>query len=317
MPARGPTANAEELEQPLHPKFGEVFFGGGSSILPGSAQGEGAVLAGWRLNLSPILTAGKHTPLAGLGHPTSCFLRSKTAAPGVFHLPPGPRAEGRGGRAASAAPGEVCVLGGDLPAAGRAPGLPRIQGKGESCRFGAASVSPRGPERGTRSCRHPPPRWRAGLVPPHGRTGPAGPAGAHRTAGWHSRPGHGENAPSSAGQHAGGRAGEGGEVSKGGGTRGGKAARVEALEKTPPRYGFVKRQRPFARHCNCKIVTRTGSTSSCGCCPLSDAGRGPVSIVQQQLPSAGAPSASKPTTEWSKQGGTREGHPGGRGVSHD
>lgn len=98
-------------------------MGGGSSILPGSAQGGGAVLAGWRLNLSPILTAGKHTPLAGLGHPTSCFLRSKTAAPGVFHLPPGPRAEGRGGRAASAAPGEVVVGGspGSRPSPGASP----------------------------------------------------------------------------------------------------------------------------------------------------------------------------------------------------
>lgn len=93
---------------------------------------------------------------------------------------------------------------------------------------------------------------------------------------------------------------------RGGGTGGGKAARVEALEKTPSRYGFVKRQRPFVRHCNCKIVTRTGSTSSCGCCPLSDAGRGPVSIVQQQLPSAGAPSASE-TRHWMERTRRRQG----------
>lgn len=209
-----------------------------------------------------------------------------------------------GGRAASATPGEE--------------GCPRQQAEpqdfsGASPGRAAALVRLQGPERGRRGCRHPPPRGRTGLVPPQGGRGPAGPAAARRAPRRLGRPGHGANAPSSPRQQA------GGEVSKAGGRHSKEERRQGSRlwRKRPQRYGLVKRQRPFARHCNCKMVTRTGSTSSCGCCPLSDAGRGPVSIVQQQLPSAGAPSASVPATEWSKQGGTREGHPGGRGVPHD
>lgn len=35
--------------------------------------------------------------------------------------------------------------------------------------------------------------------------------------------------------------------------------------RTPRRHGFIKRERPVVRRRSCIIVTRTGSTSSCGC----------------------------------------------------